>query len=218
VAAVQMTNTSVSRQPKQRRSQKSFERVVSTTVALIAKRGRADFTLSEVSERSGVSIGSIYGRVSGKDELVRVVQEHVYRQVNSEFAEFETRMRRQSLGLARLVPAAVNELAKLLRRHAPILRAMIELSLTDPVIAAQGKLIYFDHETRFKNLLMDRRGEIKHRNPEHAAEFCFMVVYQMVASYLGFGDRANTDEHRWGQLLDDLRVLCLRYLTARPGS
>jgi AcrR family transcriptional regulator len=217
-ASMGLATASVIRQPKQRRSRQSLERVVAATAALISKRGSADFTLSDVSDRSGVSIGSIYGRFSGKDELVRVVQEHLNGQLHAEFAEFEARMHPQSLKLVRLVPAAVNELANLLRKHAPFLRAMIELSLTDTVIAAQGRRIYFDHAGRFKNVLMDCRGEIKHRNPEHAAEFCFTVVYQMVANHLGFGDRASSDEDRWGQLLDDLRVLCLRYLTAHPGS
>ena len=58
----------LAREPKQDRSRASFERVLDAATALLAEKGYSEFTLQELSNRSKVSIGSIYGRVNGKDD------------------------------------------------------------------------------------------------------------------------------------------------------
>lgn len=205
------------RAPKQQRSRKSFERVVATTAAVISERGRADFTLAEISRRARVSIGSIYGRVSGKEELVRVVQEHVYQQTEREFAALEARLMRRPGGLAKRLPAAIDEFAQYLQRHASFMHAMIDLSATDPLIAARGKRSFHDTEARFMALLLDCRGEIHHRDPAHAAAFCHRVVYDMVCSHLGINQRTQVNDGRWEQLLEDLHTLVRGYLLPKRG-
>src|SRR5262245_26618965 len=71
--ASEMTG-SLAREPKQDRSRASFERVLDTATALLAEKGYSEFTLQELSRRSKVSIGSVYCRVNGKDDLIRLVQ------------------------------------------------------------------------------------------------------------------------------------------------
>ena len=61
--------------PQQERSRASFERVLQAATSLLAEKGYDGFTLAEVSERAGVSIGSIYARVKSKDELFYVIQD-----------------------------------------------------------------------------------------------------------------------------------------------
>ena len=51
------------RPPVQRRSRESLERLLQTGLELLQERGFDGFTLQELSQRAGVSIGSIYGRV-----------------------------------------------------------------------------------------------------------------------------------------------------------
>jgi AcrR family transcriptional regulator len=45
--------------------------VPDTTHDLLGEKGYAGFALTEVSRRSGVSVGSIYTRVDSKDDLLR---------------------------------------------------------------------------------------------------------------------------------------------------
>lgn len=65
---------SLVREPKQERSRQSFDKAVDATVSLLVERRSDAFTLVEVAQRAGVSIGSIYGRVSSKDDLIRAAQ------------------------------------------------------------------------------------------------------------------------------------------------
>jgi AcrR family transcriptional regulator len=58
------------RPPQQRRSRASFERVLEAGARLLEEDGYEAFTLAEVSQRAGVSIGAIYARIDAKETLV----------------------------------------------------------------------------------------------------------------------------------------------------
>src|SRR4026209_2000726 len=93
------TKVALAREPKQDRSRVSFERVLDAATALLAERGYSEFTLQELSRRSQVSIGWIYCRVSGKDDLIRRVQVRVLDRLDVEQASFINRLRRPQLPL-----------------------------------------------------------------------------------------------------------------------
>jgi hypothetical protein len=95
---------------------------------------------------------------------------------------------------------------------------MIEMAANDPQIAATGKRHYADQLLDFKLLILERRAEIAHPDPEHAASFAFAVVYGMVARHLGFGSRDAAGEGDWRQLVDDLSTTCLALLLTDPGD
>jgi hypothetical protein len=69
----------------------------------------------------------------------------------------------------------------------------------------------------FKSALLERRAEIAHPEPEKAIEFCFLSVYEIVASHFGFGRRRSAKDAQWGQLLAQLQHLCVAYLTTAPA-
>jgi AcrR family transcriptional regulator len=48
------------KKPKQRRSREVFERIVDTALVLLAERGLDAFTITAVSARAAVSVGTIY--------------------------------------------------------------------------------------------------------------------------------------------------------------
>jgi AcrR family transcriptional regulator len=208
----------VARAPKQERSRASFERVIEAATAILRERGHADFTLSEVSRRSKVSIGSIYCRVDGKDTLVHIVQERVYQQLEREFAEIVNRLRRQSLPLRKLVPPLVRDVAELYRRYGSVFNAMFALAIDDPVIAATGRQAYANSELDFKLLLLEHRDEITHPDPEHAAKFAFALVWDLVSRRLGFGNIGGMSAGDWRELLDDLAVAVLGVVLIDPAD
>lgn len=63
------------RPPQQARSRRSQIKALTAARQLLEDEGYDSLTLQKVSRQSGVSIGSIYGRFTGKDELMRAVQE-----------------------------------------------------------------------------------------------------------------------------------------------
>ena len=204
------------RTPKQRRSQESYDRMIKAAVELLKEGGLAALTLSAVSTRSRVSIGSIYCRVENKEALLREVQAVVLQQMEREFAVLVNRVRRQQLPLRKLVPAMVSELAHHLRRYAPLLGAFMQQADRDPVIEEVGGKAYEQNLLDFALVLLERKEEFQHPNPEHAAQTCFSVVYAALARYLGLNSVARghrgAKEGSWRQLVEDLGAMSLAFM------
>jgi len=74
-------------EPRQQRSRESFARVRSATLELLAEKGPAGITIAEVSDRANVSVGTIYGRVGNRANLLRVVQEEELARIVESMAE-----------------------------------------------------------------------------------------------------------------------------------
>jgi AcrR family transcriptional regulator len=67
------------KEPKQRRSREVFERIVDTALALLAERGLDTFTITAVSARAVVSVGTIYRSFGSKEQLLHYVHDRAGR-------------------------------------------------------------------------------------------------------------------------------------------
>lgn len=209
-------DTSHARTPKQQRSQESYDRMIKAAIEVIEERGLAGLTLATVSSRSRVSIGSIYNRLESKEALVREVQAVVLQRMEREFAVLVNRVRRQMLALRELVPTMVWELAHHLRRYAPLLAAFMQQAERDPLIEEVGHKSYQQNLVDFQLVLLERKAEFRHPDPEHASGTCFSVVYAALARHLGLGSRPSgrhgAGEDNWQQLVRDLGAMSLAFM------
>jgi AcrR family transcriptional regulator len=210
------TPRAFAREPKQERSRASFERAVDAAVALLVERRSAAFTLAEVAERSGVSIGSIYARVDSKDDLLRAAHvREMARIAEQQRGVFDT-LRPSDVGLPALVGRVVGATADLLRSNAGVMAPFMLLANTDPVVAEAGRATHGELAQAFAQVLLDRRPEIRHPDPEHAVAWSFTVVYSVLARWLGLGsDAASAGEGDWQRILDDLTAMVAAFLA--PG-
>lgn len=67
--------TSMMRQPQQKRSQKSLARVVKATERLLESRSFDELSVDDIAKAAHVSIGSFYARFPGKDALLPLLYE-----------------------------------------------------------------------------------------------------------------------------------------------
>jgi AcrR family transcriptional regulator len=201
--------------PKQDRSRASFDRVLDAAVELLKEQGYQGFTLQEVSKRSRTSIGSIYCRVQGKDDLFHAVQDHVLAKLDAEMESILEPSKWENVEPGKLILFLVRELAEYLRRHTPILRALISRELADPVVMKKGKKAHWRVAERFQSLLMRHAAEFNHPNPEQATAFCFNLTYASIAKHLDIDTvTPSNDGSQWNQLIDDLgRVVSLFLLS-----
>jgi len=207
--------TTFARKPKQARSRQSFDRMLDAATHILEDGGLQALTLSEVSRRSKVSIGSIYCRVEGKDDLLRTVQQRALGHMDREFALLLLRVRRRELPLRELVPTVVRELANFLRRHARVLSAFMQQAAHDPVIRSAGANSWQQTALDFKLIILERRDEFGHPDPDHAAHLCFLIVYGCLARFLGFNSldaEAQDLPANWNELIDDLGLMMLGFL------
>lgn len=207
------------RTPKQDRSRISLRRLLETAEKMLERDGHANFTLQALSKRAKVSIGSIYHLFENKQELIRELQVRFLDRVEQEHALVINELRREELHLERLVPAAIRDYGEYLRRISRMLRVFMQLAPTDPVLARNGKKYHDQSMKDFELLLLDRRDEIRHPEPERAVAASYTVMYAVVGRYLGLGTTADVAvDSDWQSLVDDLSLMILQFLLADPAD
>jgi len=201
------------RLPKQDRSRTSLRRLLETSEAMLEKDGYLNFTLQALSKRAKVSIGSIYHLFENKQELIRELQVRFLQRVEQEHAMVINELRRENLPLNHLVPAAVRDYGEHLRKIAGMLRVFMQIAPTDDVIANNGKKYAYQSMRDFELLILDRREEIRHPQPEHAVATSYTVMYAVIGRYLGLGTTPDVTGHGdWDSMLDDISLMILFFL------
>jgi AcrR family transcriptional regulator len=209
--------TAHARAPKQGRSRQSFERIIEATIDLLRERPYDQITLAEICQRAGVSTGALYGRVTGKDELLRAVQVQFLERLGEQFTEEEQRIAAQARGLAQVVPAVVAGLGNLLKENASVLRSFMLRGPADEVIAAAGRKSAQDNHAKFSRLVEACGSEIRHPNPARAIEASMLLIYATQARFLGLDSVGGMGEaSSWNDLLEDLSDMMLAYLRFVP--
>ncbi|MFJ4921223.1 TetR/AcrR family transcriptional regulator [Streptomyces sp. NPDC088725] len=75
------------REPRQARSAATLARVLQAAEELAISDGLEEMTITGVSERAGVSVGSIYRRFDGKEQLITALTERMLEQREEYVAE-----------------------------------------------------------------------------------------------------------------------------------
>jgi AcrR family transcriptional regulator len=203
------------REPRQARSRQSFDRALDAAVALLAERGSASFTLVEVARASGVSTGSMYGRVASKDDLIRVAHA---REMDRISAETASAFAAAPLAASRpeRIAFAVSALADLLQRNAPVMSPFMLLANHDDVIATGGKAAHDQMTGQFERALLGPSS--RRAGQREAARWACTVAYSVLARQLALGsDPGAAADYRLGQVVDELTTMITAYFAAREG-
>lgn len=194
------------RPPRQERSRKTLARIVRATVELLAERGVEGTTVQEVVDRAGSSVGSFYARFSGKEELLRYVEEQLWQEARERWDAALSARAWDGLPLQRVVQAAVGVLVETARAGALERRA---LGTLDGGAARAGA--FQDHVRQTVGaLLLGHRGWITHPDPDLAVDLGLRAVIGAVRE-LG----AAADDPR---LVPELGRLYMAYLGVGPSE
>lgn len=75
------------RPPVQARSRKALQQVLAAAEEVLAADGFDEFTMTAVAERAGVSVGAIYRRFDGKEQLLAAVKDRLLSQLEKDLGE-----------------------------------------------------------------------------------------------------------------------------------
>ena len=210
-----MTRPSMNyRPPKQRRSQESLERILDATETLIRERGFDDMTIADVVQRSGSSVGSLYGRFQDKIALLRAVQVRYHARVeNGIAAAFDGDSPHECLADA--AGRCVQVLCDYLLHEPELFRAFVLEAVFDPVVRAQGEVANARRRERVASVLLMHRDEIKHADPELAARWFYSMCMAVLRERITFGQAAElSGGFADARMREELTSSVLAYLTA----
>jgi AcrR family transcriptional regulator len=202
------------RPPQQRRSRESLERVLKAGEKLLAQNGYDGFTISEVSRRAKVSVGSVYGRFKSKDALFYEIHRRMLERIVAwTTAQREAIAADQDLDLRAAVARAVHLVADIQDSERPLLRAFMLRGPVDPNIAGPASRGSQEAGRAFKASVLVHREEIGHPDPELAVDIAYRMVYDVLARNVMYGPTFESDTERtWDDLVDELISASVAYL------
>jgi AcrR family transcriptional regulator len=203
--------------PRQRRSHESLERILDAAESLIRERGFDNMTISEVVQRSGSSVGSLYARFTNKLGLLRAVQLRYHARVQNEmFAAFSG-----DHPLDESLQEAVARIVAVLSRHVlnepELFRAFVLQAVFDPGVRAQGERTNAQRRDKVVEVLSAHRAEIRHPDPELAARWFYSACMAVLRERITFGEGAELSGGFPDQgLITEMTRMVTSYLTYDP--
>ena len=169
--------------PKQKRSKKTLERILSAARRLMAEHGVDAVGVTEIVSAAESSVGSFYARFDGKEDLVRVLHQRLWEEAG---ARWEAGLGSWDAGLSAhdRVARIVGLLQETVRPDQP-LRGALARTLEEEGSAAQSAF-----ELRIERdsiRLMEDDSEIRHPEPSTALPMGVRIVMAALREQGGVG-------------------------------
>jgi AcrR family transcriptional regulator len=109
--------------PQQARSRASLQKVLAAAEHVLARRGIEEFTVGAVAEQAEMSVGAIYRRFSGKDQLLHAVKNQLLGQLETNVDEA---LRMSEPGLHATISAFTQALARTFTSHDRVFSELLD--------------------------------------------------------------------------------------------
>lgn len=191
--------------PKQARSEQTLQRLLDAAEALIEEKGLPDASIPEIVRRARSSVGGFYARFRDKNELLRALEERFFRELSERLEALVEPARWRGAPVAAIVRACVEELVDVARVRAPLIAAFLFRAAGDEEFRTDGLRFRQRVAARVGALLLGRRAEIGHPDPELAIHLGVQLAFGLATQMVVFGGvRAAGRELSRDALVDEL--------------
>lgn len=191
----------------------TLERLLDAAQALIVERGSAEWSIPELVARAGSSVGGFYARFKDKDELVCALEERFLGDKRRMLDALTDAERIRDLSLCDLARQAIRKLVKIHRRNQQLAAAFVAASARDRNRGERTRAFRQEVIERFSRLLLARRDEIRHPDPERAVEVGIQMVLAGMRAEAVFGPtRAGGTTLSEDEMAAELERMFVSYL------
>lgn len=192
--------------PQQARSHATLRKVLAAAEHVLAHDGIDGFTIGAVAEQAGMSVGAIYRRFEGKDQLLYAVKDQLLGQLETSVAEA---LGGSSPELSALVGAFTDALARTFARHGRTFPDLLDRQSStgrDRGLAALATV---------QQAFVDAVSAAEIRRPD-AAQACRMIARTVIGScvHRAASSRYWPDELSWPAWAAETTEIALAYLTS----
>jgi AcrR family transcriptional regulator len=197
------------RPPLQARTRRTLGRMLDAAEKLVAEKGFAETSIVEIARVAGTSVGGFYRRFHDKQGLMQAL--------HARFCEEARATADAGFDPARWVGTATDDVVRQFtafiidvhRERAGSIRAFMLASLTDETVRRRTIELSEQMRDRLAALLVERRHDLAHPDPERSAAFAVDFITGTLAHAVQF-------QREGGRILDDeLPRLVLAYLGVR---
>ncbi len=176
------------RPPQQARSQETLHRILDAAEALVSEKGFEDTPVAEVVRRAGSSVGAFYTRFRDKDGLLHALYDRYYAEAIATADAALDPERWEGATIPEILSSVIRFLVEIYRERTGLLRVFTLRNYSDPEFQARQERLSHHVNDRLAALLMARRHEITHPDPERAAAFGLTLVFSTLESVVLFGE------------------------------
>jgi AcrR family transcriptional regulator len=155
---------------------------------VLQEDGFEGFTLQEVSRRAGVSIGSIYARVSSREALIMAIYEQAMAWTDEQ-DQIERDAVRDDLTPRERIELLVTDTANTMLAHGDILRVFMRQAPNNPDIWQRGAEKSQATAKAFERAILEHREHLAHPEPELAVDVAYRMIYCTTARRITHGPR-----------------------------
>jgi AcrR family transcriptional regulator len=158
--------------PQQERSRAALQRLLASAEHVLINDGPEELTIARVAEHAGVSVGGVYRRFAGKEQLIEAVRRALIERLEHSVA---TALENAGPSLEAVIDALATALSDTLDESARLIPAILAGGRTaDP--PKEGLRIFTGLRQRFFDAAAPYRDQIRHPDPDVALEMAFRNV------------------------------------------
>jgi len=162
----------------QARSRESLARLLKAAAETLNKDGLEGATIPRIAARAGLSPGTVYRRFPDKDALLREVCLRLLQENYQGTKKLLASEQWKSMSLVEMSRSVIVITLKGHHSHRGLLRALLLFTLQHPDAAFVKKCDELEWKTLHEvgELLLTRRSEIHHPDPESAVKLALLMV------------------------------------------
>lgn len=200
------------REPRQARSQETFERFLTATRELLAERSFEEITVSDIVRGADRTVGSFYARFDDKYAVLHELICRTYDRVRMVVRAYCDPTRWEDQPLEDFISESVRLNVLAYRRSAALFRASLKAGTTDERFRQSRIDVLRFCAERQKEFILTRSAETRCHDPARASDQLFELVAATLDHELLFGSFTVTSPTSDGELICELTDRCLRIL------
>jgi AcrR family transcriptional regulator len=207
------------RPPRQARTQETLERLLDAAEALIAEKRFDDVHVGDLVRRARTSVAAFYRRFDDKEGLLHALHERLCEEAFATADDALAPARWEGASIRQILEIIVPFLIRVLEKGEALDLAVYQRGLTDAAMRERSSRTTRYVMEGIARLLLARRGEIGHPDPERAVSFALRQMLALLAHVYtaGYRDLAlvrTSDAENARELI----ASCLAYLQVRDPA
>jgi AcrR family transcriptional regulator len=192
--------------PQQERAEKRMQDMLAAAGAVIAERGLAAATMTEIAARAGVSIGAVYQYFPNKDALAIALRTEYGSLMDERWSALAEHAHTAST--PELAGRLIDLMTGFIGDHPAYLALSAASTPTNRSADDRSRL-----RQRFAELFVHRRSDLTAADALRIAEVLLQIVKGLPPLYMAMSMAAKPKERRL--LIDEYKIAVTAYLTAR---
>lgn len=200
-----------------------MERMVQAAEDLLEQRPFEAFTVAEIVQRAGTSVGAFYARFSSKRDLLAAIYARRFgTEATARSMEYLTQFAARQMPLEHRAYEIVHNMVAYYGRNRRLLKEMVSgLELPESETSAWYREVRA-HETAFHDgwakALLSQPDQIGHEDPERSVRFALSVAAAACRDAILLGGEPRAEDLRTGDLARELTRLLCAYLRGPAGG